>query len=136
MKTKLLLFLLLFLLPFAVKAEIINIDNNQLKELIAQKVPVIDIRTAPEWAETGVLEGSHLLTFFDADGNSDARSWLAELAPVAGKDDPVILICRTGHRTGLVSKLMVDQAGYGTVYNVTKGIRNWIEQGNPTVAPK
>lgn len=129
------LVILLLLLPLAAQAEIIEIDNGQLQELLAQQIPVIDIRTAPEWTETGIVEGSHLLTFFDSNGNYDARSWLAQLAPVAGKEDPVILICRTGRRTGLVSKFMSEQVGYQKVYNVTKGIRNWIDQGNLTVAP-
>lgn len=129
------LVVLLILLPMVVQAEIIEIDNGQLRELLAQQIPLVDIRTAPEWTETGIVKGSHLLTFFDADGNYDARSWLAQLAPIAGAEDPVILICRTGRRTGLVSKFMDEQVGYRKVYNVTRGIRNWIDKGNPTVAP-
>lgn len=129
----LLVFLLLF--PMAAQAEIIEIDNSQLQELLAQNIPLVDIRTAPEWTETGIVAGSHMLTFFDAKGNYDARSWLAQLEPIAGKEDPVILICRTGRRTGLISKFMNEQVGYMKVYNVTTGIRNWIDKGNPTVAP-
>lgn len=125
----------LVLLPMTGYAEVIEIDNAQLKELLAQNVPVVDIRTAPEWSETGIVEGSHLLTFFDASGNYDAASWLKQLAPIAGKEDQVVLICRTGRRTGLVSKFMDQQVGYGKVYNVTKGIRHWIDTGNQVVAP-
>ncbi|WP_303721348.1 rhodanese-like domain-containing protein [Malonomonas rubra] len=127
--------LFLGLLPMAGYAEVVEVDNAQLQELLAQKVPLVDIRTAPEWTETGIVKGSHLLTFFDASGNYDADSWLAKLAPIAGKDEPVVLICRTGRRTGLVSKFMDQQVGYRKVYNVSKGIRNWIDKGNPVVAP-
>ena len=47
------------LLPFAiaVHAEVINIDNAELARLSASGAAVIDIRTAPEWTETGVIAG-------------------------------------------------------------------------------
>ena len=104
-------------------------------QLLEQKVPIIDIRRAEEWTQTGIVEGSHLLTFFDAAGNYDARAWLAQLEPIAGKDDPLILICRTGRRTGIVSQFLDKQLGYQKVYNVTKGITHWIDQQHPVVAP-
>jgi rhodanese-related sulfurtransferase len=129
------LFVLLLLVTTSAWAEIIEIDNQRLKGLLAKGIPIVDIRTAPEWTETGVVEGSHLLTFFDASGNYDARSWLTSLEPIADQGDPVILICRTGRRTGLVSQFLVNQVGFARVYNVTKGIRHWIDTGNPVVAP-
>ena len=43
-----------------------NVDNAQLKTLIAQGVPVYDIRRPEEWRQTGVVEGSRTLTFVDA----------------------------------------------------------------------
>jgi rhodanese-related sulfurtransferase len=76
-------------------AEEIEVDNAQLKELLAQEIPVVDIRTAPEWTETGVVMGSHLLAFFDANGNYAAASWLKQLESIAGKEGPVVLICCT-----------------------------------------
>ena len=135
MKSKFMLLLLLVLLPALGQAEIINIDNARFKELLAQQVPVVDVRTAAEWSETGIVAGSQLLTFFADNGTYDTGSWLAQLAPIADKDAPVILICRTGRRTGIISKFMAEQVGYTTVYNVTRGISHWISAGNPTVAP-
>lgn len=118
-----------------VQAEFIEIDNAHLKTLLEQNVPLVDIRTDPEWTETGIVAGSKLLTFFDANGQYDAQAWLAQLAPIAAKDAPVILICRTGRRTGLVGHFLAEKIGYQKVYNVTGGIREWIDRGNPTVAP-
>ena len=46
-------------------AVVIDIDNGELAKLVASGVPLIDIRTSPEWQQTGVVPGSHLLTFFD-----------------------------------------------------------------------
>lgn len=117
-------------------AELINIDNDQLIQLRKQQIPLIDVRTSPEWQETGVVEGSLQMTFFDSRGQYDAKAWLEALGPVAGKDDPVILICRTGRRTGLIGNFLTQQVGYTRVYHVAQGIRGWIEKGNPVVSPQ
>jgi rhodanese-related sulfurtransferase len=117
------------------QAEVKNIDNEALKALMAQGVPIIDIRRPDEWKQTGVVKGSHLNTFFDRNGRYDVRAWLAKLAPIAGKDDPFILICRTGNRTGTVSRFLDQKLGYKKVYNVQRGITDWIRKGNPVVQP-
>ena len=52
----------------SVQAEIVNIGNAELERLTALGVPLVDIRTEPEWRATGVLAGSRALTFFDAQG--------------------------------------------------------------------
>ena len=83
---------------FSARAEIIDIDNPQLAKLLAAGVPVIDIRTAAEWQETGVLPGSHPLTFFDERGQADPAAWLANAKAIAKPGDPLIVICRTGNR--------------------------------------
>ena len=50
---------------FTAHAEVINIDNAELARLAASRVAVIDIRTAGEWKESGVIAGSKLITYFD-----------------------------------------------------------------------
>lgn len=35
-----------------------NVDNTQLKEHVAQGVPLYDVRRPGEWRQTGVVEGS------------------------------------------------------------------------------
>jgi rhodanese-related sulfurtransferase len=130
-----LLFLLTLLCAFPVSAEVTNIDNAQLESLMKEGVPVVDIRREEEWQQTGVIKGSHLITFFDKKGNYDVAAWLGKLAPVAGKDQPFILICRTGNRTGTVSNFLDKKLGYSKVYNVQKGITDWIAKGKPVVKP-
>ncbi len=112
-------------------AEVTHIDNEELARLMAAGVPVIDIRTEPEWRETGIVKGSHLLTFFDERGRADPPAWLAKLAPVARPDQPVILICRTGNRTGLLAKFLDEKVGYTKVYNVRHGIYGWLRDKRP-----
>lgn len=116
-------------------AQVSNIDNAELKQLITQGVPVIDVRRPEEWKQTGVVKGSHLLTFFDKQGKYDVNKWMAEFSRIAGQDDTFILICRTGSRTGIISKFLDQKLSYHKVNNVTKGITQWIRKGNPVVKP-
>ena len=117
------------------RAEIINIDNAELARLAASGVPVIDIRTAGEWKETGVIAGSRLLTFFDENGRSNPPQWLEKLKPIARPEQPVILVCRSGNRTRAAAQFLAEQAGYKTVYNVSQGIKAWAGDGRPMVPP-
>lgn len=109
-----------------------DIDNAQLKEMMARGVPVIDLRREEEWKKTGIIEGSHMVTAFDSKGRYQ-QSFLDGIQKVAGTDDEVILICRTGNRTAAMSRALADQVGYKKVFNVTKGITRWIKDGNPIV---
>ncbi len=127
--------LLLVLTTLPAWAGVRHIDDETLQALIDQGVPVIDIRRPEEWRQTGVIEGSHLITFFDKQGRYDVRAWLEKLSAIAGKDDPFILICRTGNRTGVVSRFLSEKLGYRKVYNVKKGITDWIRKGHPVVKP-
>lgn len=125
----------LCLTTLTARAEIINIDNAELARLAAIGVPVIDIRTAGEWKETGVIAGSRLLTFFDENGRSNPPQWLEKLKPIARPEQPVILVCRSGNRTRAAAQFLAEQAGYKTVYNVSQGIKAWSGDGRPMVPP-
>lgn len=114
-------------------AEVINIDNAELTRLMSTGVAVVDIRTAPEWKETGIVPGSHLFTLFDERGRADAPTWLEKVKSVAKPEQPVVVICRTGNRTKPASQFLSQQAGYKTVYNVTKGITSWAKEGGRVV---
>ena len=45
-----------------------EVDSSQVLEMLKRGVPVIDIRRQDEWIETGVIEGSRLMTAFDQNG--------------------------------------------------------------------
>ena len=114
-------------------AEIINIGNEALKELLAKDVVIVDVRRAEEWQETGIVEGSHTLTFFDGKGGYDAKKWLTALSTVSTQDQPIILICHSGVRSKVIANWLSNGAGFHTVYNVRQGIAEWIGHGQPTV---
>ena len=65
MKLKILIFCLF--LPNLAFAEVVKVNNSEIIELMKKGVPIVDIRRANEWADTGVIDSSILLTFFDKD---------------------------------------------------------------------
>lgn len=125
--------LLLSLLAFGGCSEppFSNIDNDELQNLMAQGIPLYDIRRPDEWRETGVVKGSKRLTFVDGRGQLSPE-FLPTFTSEVGKDEPVILICRTGNRTSALAKHLVEQLGYTRVYNVRNGITRWISENRPT----
>jgi rhodanese-related sulfurtransferase len=125
--------ILLNLFAWAAHADVVNVDNAELTRLLASGAAVIDVRTAPEWNETGVLAGSKLLTFMDAKGQVDAPAWLAQLKSATKPGQPVILICRSGSRSRTAAQFLTQQAGYTTVYNVAAGISGWAKEGRAVV---
>lgn len=113
-----------------------NLDNRDLKTYMQDGVPVIDVRATSEWKKTGVVEDSHLIMFYDEKGKYDLNAWLANVANVANKDEPIILICHSGGRSKQLANYLVKEAGYQSVYNVKKGIAYWIKKNNPVIVPK
>ncbi|MFK7816049.1 MAG: rhodanese-like domain-containing protein [Gammaproteobacteria bacterium] len=126
--------LILFFTGFAYASGVQNIDNKELKQLMEQNVTVVDVRTTTEWKKTGVIEGSHLIMFYDEKGKYDLDAWLGEVASVAKKDEPLVLICHSGGRTKQLANYLAKERGYEKVYNVKKGIVHWIKKDNPTVS--
>jgi rhodanese-related sulfurtransferase len=106
-----------------------NVDNAGLKALLAQGVPLYDIRRPEEWRQTRVVAGSRTLTYVDASGRINPE-FLPRFMAEVGKNDPVVLICRTGNRTDALARELMER-GYTQVYNVHHGISRWIGEGNP-----
>lgn len=98
--------------------------------MLKKNVPIFDVRRPNEWRQTGIVEGSKLLTFVDSSGRIKA-DFLSRFSAVVNKDDPVILICRTGNRTSTLARMLVEQMGFTQVYNVRNGISQWIKEKRP-----
>ena len=96
---------------------------------------LIDIRTEGEWHETGVINISHLLTFFDKDGNYDFKKWMIEVEEIADENGPVIILCRSGRRSRIVSNMIIKENSEYIIYHATNGIKSWIESSKKTVKP-
>jgi len=111
-----------------------NIDNAVLKDMMAKGVPVIDLRRQDEWNSTGIIKGSHMITAFDGKGRLQV-DFLPKLEKIVGINDEVILICRTGNRTALISNALANNKGFTKIFNVQKGITSWIKEGGDVVKP-
>ena len=134
MKIKLLSICLL-LSTSLVFAEVQEVGNDEIIALMNNDVSIIDIRRADEWRNTGVIKQSSLITFFDKQGNHNTEEWMSQLKKIVNQDDPVIIICRSGKRSGIVSKFLDEQANYTNVYNASGGMVSWVNSKNKTVEP-
>lgn len=114
------------------QAEIIDVSNEELQLLMAQGVKVVDLRTAGEWQQTGVLAGSHMITLFDERGRPNP-DWSKEVNAISPADQPVALICRTGNRTRVAAKMLSEASPLRKIYNVRSGITAWARAGQPVV---
>lgn len=112
-----------------------TLDNSELKDRLAAGAVLVDIRRPEEWKETGVIDGAHLITFFDDKGNVNP-GFMDELAAIAGKDDRIVLVCRTGNRTEVLARFLTERAGYSKVDSVGQGIVGWIGDSNIVTAAK
>jgi len=124
---------LLFAMVSAAPADVEQVDNSSLEALIAEGVPVVDVRRIDEWQATGVIDGVHTLTFFDKEGRYDAEKWLAEVDKIAPKGTPVVLICAAGVRSKSIAELLDKRLGYNGVHNHTKGMNEWIKADKPVI---
>jgi rhodanese-related sulfurtransferase len=104
------------------------LDNAGLQRMLDEGALVIDIRRPEEWRGTGVIEGSYLVTAFDEQGRP-TQEFATLFGQLTRPEQPVVLICRTGNRTDVLARLLMEQAGYEQVYNVSNGIVSWIAAG-------
>ena len=95
-------------------------------------IPLIDVRRKDEWVSTGVIENSYHHTFFEKDGTHDFRGFINKVKNITNSEKGVILFCRTGRRTTAIAKALEKTNDFVVVYN-TKGIKEWISEGNKLV---
>ncbi|MFM8330547.1 MAG: rhodanese-like domain-containing protein [Candidatus Methylumidiphilus sp.] len=131
------LFALLMLLSGLAQAgTLVGLSPDELQAMQAQGALVVDVRTPEEWRKTGLIPGSHGLTYFDATGGYDKAAWLRQLKPLLkSPDQPLVLVCRSGNRTQIVGKMLAEEAGYAKVYHLEKGIKAWSAENRPLAGP-
>ena len=116
-------------------AEIVDVNNEQIKELSKNNIPIVDIRRSSEWDQTGVVPESILLTFFDKEGKYNYDEWYEKLRLEIDEGKPIILICRTGRRTKIIAEMM-NKKFDNVIYNAKSGITSWIDEKLITVKPR
>jgi len=89
---------------------------------------IVDIRTPPEWVETGVIDGARLVTF------NDPASFLAQVGPDIADGRDLVLICRSGNRTSAAARALEGKIP-NRIVSVDGGMRKVIGDGYKTVPP-
>lgn len=115
--TKILLSLMIF--SISLLASMTNEYPSQ--KILDSKIPIVDIRTPGEWVETGIVENSITIMFWDEKGGYDVNAFLTELNKKVDTKKPFALICRTGSRTSIVADFLAKKLHYDVV-NILGGI--------------
>ena len=125
------LFIVTLLFISSLYADVINISAKQLAEM-QNNLLIVDIRTKPEWKETGILAQSYPITFFQEDGSYNLQSFMEQIIKLNPKKEKArAIICRSGNRSVPVADFL-SQQGY-KVYNVQRGIIEWQSQHRPVI---
>ena len=94
-----------------------EVSTNWLQaQLQSRRVRVLDLREADEWAQSH-LRGSQQVSLFD-------------VGKRLRRDEPVALLCLTGHRSAWALKQLRAQ-GFRRVVSVRGGWLEWKAQGRP-----
>lgn len=101
-----------------------DVTSQEASDLIQQNqgnldFRVIDVRTPEEYAEGHIAEA--ILIDFYAE---DFRDEIARL----DREKAYFVYCRSGNRSGQAVEIM-RELGFVEVYNLSAGIREWVEQG-------
>jgi len=90
------------------------------KKMVSEKYVLVDVRTKKEF-DDGHIEDALNIDYF-SDTFSDEISNI-------GLENPVLVYCRSGNRSGKSMKIMSD-LGFKEVYNLIGGIKGWKAKNN------
>ncbi len=97
-----------------------ELTPEEAQQRMADGALLIDVREQKEW-DAARIPGAVLQPM------SLLNSWYQDLP----SDQDIVLVCRTGNRSGRIADALINQAGYETVFNLTGGIVRWAEEGRP-----
>ena len=112
-----------------VNAEVVNINNRELSNLIEQEIKIIDVRTQNEWKSTGIIKGSLLISLLNKNKKFIFEDWYEIFKKKLNRNNSIIFICASGVRSNYISHLVKKKKPDLIVYNLKKGINNWIRSG-------
>ena len=128
MKTKLILFISLFMLSIGGFSQTVEKDSIQVlsiekfeKMMSKKKNRLVDVRT-PEEVSEGQIAGALNINFLGENFASEIQN--------LNKNETYLLYCRSGARTRKAADQM-QKAGFKKVYMLEGGITGWKEAGNP-----
>jgi rhodanese-related sulfurtransferase len=89
-------------------------------QLMQAGARLIDVRTRPELHYVGRVPGALAIEWQTWPGSKPNPEFLAELAAVVGKDEPVLFLCRSGARSHSAAEAAARE-GWKAAYNVLEG---------------
>src|SRR5258706_15599982 len=89
-------------------------------QLMSEGAKLVDVRTKPELQYVGSIPGGVGVEWQTSPGGKPNADFLGQLAAVAGKDEPVMFICRSGVRSHGAAEAAMH-AGWRETYNVLEG---------------
>lgn len=103
-----------------------NISNVELEQLISEDALVFDVRLEEEWLDTGIIQNSKTVTYFDKLFRPMMKEFVATVDNVTARDKSkaIIVVCRTGQRS-IVASEALEKSGYKNIYNLKYGIMAW-----------
>ena len=122
-------FIIFALFTKFVNAEIIDINNRELSNLIEKKIKIIDVRTQNEWKSNGIIKGSFLRSLLNKNKKFIFEDWYKMFNNDFSRNKSIIFICASGVRSNYISHLVKNKNPDLIVYNLKKGINNWIRSG-------
>ncbi len=87
-----------------------------------EPVHVLDVRSSAEFAHDGRIAQARLLPL----------PLLAQRLAEVPRDAEVVLVCRSGQRSGLAAEMLVRH-GFDRALNLVGGMQAWARAGLPTV---
>jgi len=126
---KILIFLLIMLSKF-VQADIVSIDNMKLRDLLDKGIKVVDIREKDELVSTGIIENSYVVSLLNKNIKFNFNEWTSRFLNIELKDNSVVFVCAKGVRSSIIAGLISKRLPNLRIYNLKKGIDDWIRSGN------
>ena len=108
---------------------VLNLTPQELLEAQQKGTVIIDIRTPEEWVETGTITGAKRIMFFNQQRKPVVAQFMVEFEKlVISKDQPFILVCRSGSRTNAVTNFLDKKLGYSQGGHLAKGMKQWMAE--------
>jgi molybdopterin/thiamine biosynthesis adenylyltransferase/rhodanese-related sulfurtransferase len=110
-----------------IREQITEVDPSDVRPLVGNGVPIIDVREAEEFA-VAHLPGA----------KSVPRGYLESRIDNAVQDrkQRVILYCAPGQRSALAAHTLMNELGFEDVVSMTGGITLWKDRGYPVDVPQ
>jgi molybdopterin/thiamine biosynthesis adenylyltransferase/rhodanese-related sulfurtransferase len=110
-----------------IRAQVREVDPADVKPLVGNGVPIIDVREAEEYAIAHLPGARHV-----------PRGYLESRidAAVPDRKQRVILYCATGQRSALAAHTLMEELGFEDVVSMTGGITLWKDRGYEVEVPR